>query len=454
MTFHLLFSRPTIQSQITAIILFGLIVIVVGGSMLERRVGNDYPTFDVEELADRVFSLSSLLRGATGEERATVLRAAQRAGWEMSIQPRAYAQKFTTTSPKENLFDSIVDFIFSPDGIETPLGGWKTFVGDKRVVAAEIDAQTILVLNGLPDAPFWNEVLGRGPHYLVALITLIVLFSSFAVWAITRPLRKIAATAATADITSGKMVFEERGSVEIVAVARSLNEMSDRIASMIEGRTRMLRGVSHDLRTPLTRLRLKIERMEDRQLRDSLSADISRIDSLLRESLRYLRDDHNREAMETADLASMMQTICNEFADVGHDIRYIGPNRFPTQLRPLAITRAVTNLCENAVRFGCCVEVRLFQLGNSAVITVTDDGPGIPNELRAHVLEPFHKIDASRGTSNGFGLGLSIVVEIVQAHGGTLELLSAVPSGLVAKLDIPLKLSGMEPRADSQKSAK
>jgi len=206
-----LFTLSTIQSQITAIILSGLIIIVVGGSMLEQRVGNEYPMLDIDTLADRVFALSSILKTATPGERDVVVLAANRAGWDLTLQPSSLRTTLTTTSPAESTLDAVVDFLFPPDGTQTPVGGWKTFLNGKRVVSAEVDEQTMLVLGGLPDKAFWNELLARGPHYLVALITLIVLFSSFAVRAITRPLRKIAAAAANADITSGRMIFEEKG---------------------------------------------------------------------------------------------------------------------------------------------------------------------------------------------------------------------------------------------------
>ncbi|APO68973.1 sensor histidine kinase protein [Rhizobium gallicum] len=435
-----LFSLSTIHGQITGIILFGLIIIVIGGSMFEQGVGNDYPLLDAENFADRVFAMSSILKSATAEEREIILQAANRAGWDVTLQPRSLAREFTTSSSQETYLDAAIDWLLPPDGLQTPLGGWKTFVNGKRVVSAEVDAQTMLVLGGLPDTLFLSEVLARGPHYLVALVTLIILFSSFAGWAITRPLRKIASAAANADITSGRVIFEEKGSVEIVAVARSLNDMSDRITKMIDGRTRMLRGVSHDLRTPLTRLRLRAERVCEQELRDMLLADISRINSLLKESLSYLRDDHNREKVERVDLATTLQTICNEFNDVGHNVVYDGPNHLTAYFKPLAITRAVTNLCENAVKFGSNVLVELRSTAETVVIEVEDDGPGIPEASRAQVLEPFYKVDAARTRGDaGFGLGLSIVAEIVQAHQGRLELLDRRPSGLIARLTIPLQ---------------
>uniref|UniRef100_UPI0031013D28 hypothetical protein n=1 Tax=Neorhizobium sp. EC2-8 TaxID=3129230 RepID=UPI0031013D28 len=148
------FTLSTIHSQITAIILFGLIIIVLGGSMLEQRVGNGYPMLDIDTHADRVFALSSILKTATPEERDVVVLAARRAGWDLTLQPSSLKTTLTTTSPAENMLDAVVDFLFPPDGTQTPVGGWKTFLDGKRVVSAEIDQQTMLVLGGLPDQAF------------------------------------------------------------------------------------------------------------------------------------------------------------------------------------------------------------------------------------------------------------------------------------------------------------
>jgi signal transduction histidine kinase len=334
----------------------------------------------------------------------------------------------------------IIDWLFPPDNGTVPLGGWRTFIDGERVVAAKIDDSQMLVLEKLPGGFLRSDAVSLGSNYLLALVTLMILFSVFAVWTITRPLRRIASAAMTADISVGPALFVERGSVEIVALARALNGMQTRISAMVDARTRMLRGVSHDLRTPLTRLRLRVERVPQEDIREALLADVERIDRLLKESLSYLRDNHRSESFERADLASVVKTVCDEFADTGHQIVYSGPARLIASFKPLAITRAVTNLCENATKFGDTVRVELGSSAGMATIDVIDDGPGIPVEHRSRVLEPFYKVDAARGgTSVGFGLGLSIVAEIVQGHHATLEFLDRKPSGLIARLRMPLR---------------
>jgi signal transduction histidine kinase len=429
----------TIHGQITAVIFACLIIAFVIGSTLERWVRDEYSAPDLEGMSARVSAVASVLATATPAERSAVLAAANRGEQSLVLRPLSYFEDFTTTSPDEPFIQVVIDQLLPPEDFPVPFKGWRTFVDGKRVLAAKVDDETLLVTELLPERFLRNDALRFGSNYLVATVTLIILFSVFAVWAITRPLRGIASAAMKADISVGPALFEERGSVEIVALARALNGMQRRISTMVESRTRMLRGISHDLRTPLTRLRLRADRVEDGEVRDALLTDIERIDHLLKESLSYLRDNHQSEAPQRADLASVLQTVCDEFADMGHDVIYRGPPRMITRFKPLALTRAVTNLCENAVKFGTHVEVELRVSDDLVIIDVMDDGPGIPEAYRSRVLEPFFKIDAARGGANaGFGLGLSIVAEIIQAHHGRLELLDRSRTGLIARLIVPL----------------
>lgn len=425
----------TIHGQITGVILACLVIAFVIGSTLERRVREEYNAPDLEGMSARVTAFALVLAKATPQEREMIVAATNRNDQHLALRPISYFDNFTTSSPDEPFIQRLIDQLLPPEDYPVPYGGWRTFVDGRRVLAAEVDDRTLIVMELLPESFLRNDALRFGSNYLVATVTLIILLSVFAVWAITSPLRRISAAAMKADISLGPAVFEERGSVEIVALARALNSMQQRISTMVEARTRMLRGVSHDLRTPLTRLRLRAERLGPEEVRDALLVDIERIDRLLTESLGYLRDNHQQEAQQRADLASVLQTVCDEFSDMGHTVQYRGPSHMVASFKPLAITRAVTNLCENAVKFGTNVEIELTTTDGMAIIDVKDDGPGIPEKYRSRVLEPFFKMDAARGgVDTGFGLGLSIVAEIIQAHHGRLELLERYPKGLIARL--------------------
>lgn len=430
----------TIHWQITMIIVGCLMIGIVASARLERWVQQDYNVTDLEELAERVSAIASVLAGASPSEQEAIIGIANRVDWQLSLQPVVLSEHFTDSSPGEPYIERIADWLFPPDSRNVPFGGWRTFLDGRRVVSAKIGDSDLLVLKHLPVSFMRSDAITFSSNYIVALVTLIVIMSAFAIWTITRPLRRIAAAAMRADISSGPTLFPEQGSIEIMALGRALNGMQARISTMINARTTMLRGISHDLRTPLTRLRLRADRVGDDDVKEALLVDIERIDKLLKESLSYLRDDYQSEEPERVDLASVIKTVCDEFADTGHDVTYRGPDRLVLKFKPLAITRAVTNLCENAAKFGTRVGVSLSLGAGFVTIDVADDGPGIPEQHRNRVLEPFYKVDAARGGSDrGFGLGLSIVAEIVQAHHGRLELLDRQPTGLLARITLPIE---------------
>jgi signal transduction histidine kinase len=441
MNLRLPFTPRTIHGQIVGIVILALLIVVTAAPFVERWLRQDYHPADIEQIADRLQAMADILKVATPDERQTIIAAARRSGWDLTLEPLSRSTQFTGTSMNERLIDRVIEWLFPPDEWIAPLGGWRTFLDDKRIVAMQIDDKSMLVSTiATGDVLVITDFVGRGAYYVVAILTLVFLFSTFAIWTILTPLRRIAHAAINADLSDQAPVFEERGSREIVVVAKALNSMRKRISEMMEARTRMLRGISHDLRTPLTRLRIRVENLARDTARDAMLSDICRLDCLLTESLDYLRENHRQESVERTDIAILVRTICNEFSDVGFDLVYRGPNRLIARCRPLAMTRAITNLCDNATKFGQSVQVELHQAHDRVVIDIIDDGPGISAEDKERVFEPFFKADAARhGPNDGFGLGLPIVAEIVQAHGGRLHLLDREPHGLLVRLELPIE---------------
>jgi signal transduction histidine kinase len=276
---------------------------------------------------------------------------------------------------------------------------------------------------------------------LMVLVLPVALLSLYAARVISAPLLEFAKAAETLKPDDGPdRPFKERGAAEIRTLARSLNDMRSRLRGMINDRTRMLRAISHDLRTPLTRLRLRAERSTQPELKAALLKDISALSDMINDTLTYLSKEMAAEKPVNADLPSLLTTVCSDFSDVGFNVSYFGPERFAYSCKPRSLARAITNLVENGTKFAREVTVELSVLGNGTVrIIVFDDGPGLPAGLRTRVLEPFFKVDTARTLSDrsGFGLGLSIVDDIVRAHGGTIELLKKAPHGLAAQMDFP-----------------
>ncbi|WP_107676375.1 ATP-binding protein [Agrobacterium sp. LAD9] len=426
----------TLRGQITVIILVALVTVIVTGRALENYAKNAYAVPNLENAAEQAKTIARLLAQASPAERASILTNAQRSGLDISLAPISLTDEFRVSPEMQDMAGRGIDFLFPLDG-EPPLGGWRVFFNDRRVIAEKVDDQTMLMYFGVPDTILTSAFLTQGSYYFIAIIVLIAFFFIFAIRAVTEPIKRISEAATDSDINNSSQIFDERGTVEIASLARALNGMRNRIRLMVDGRTRMLRGISHDVRTPLTRLRLRTERMEDGVLREALLVDIDHIDGLLAESLNYLRDDYATEGIERVDVASILQTVCSDFSDVGFEVAYQGPNKLIVNCRPLSITRAVTNLCDNAMKFASRANVRLDSDEAGFSISVADDGPGIPEALKEKVFEPFFKGDASRTGRAGFGLGLSIVADIAHSHRGTVTLLSAQPHGLMVRIMVP-----------------
>jgi signal transduction histidine kinase len=266
----------------------------------------------------------------------------------------------------------------------------------------------------------------------------------YAAYFITAPLMSLAKVAETIGRGAGvRRKVPEKGPVEIVRVAQALNEMQNRIQSLLDERTNMLTAISHDLRTPLTRMKLRAEKFKSAGGSDTAAKgmfdDIARMEQMLSETISYLRDDTKSEEIVAVDLPSILQTICAELSDLGKAISYNGPARLVCYCRPSAISRAISNVIDNALKYGTMTSVSLSTLSPGKVkIEITDDGPGLCYSHRVRAFEPFFKVDHSRnGASEGFGLGLSIARKIIKSHMGTIELSEAIPHGLTVQITLP-----------------
>lgn len=287
----------------------------------------------------------------------------------------------------------------------------------------------------------WREVVKIGGGTLVIVTVFVVLLQAYARRWIARPLDALADAA----VSFGRSPSDDRllsrpAPREIVRVAAALDGMRTRIRNLIDDRTRMLVAISHDLRTPLTRLSLRAEQIADPALRSGMLTDLDQIGRMLNETLDYLRDDARTGQMIRCDLPSLITTICSGFADVGHGVRYDGPARLTWTCRPDALARAIGNLVENGVKHGGrTVVVGLHSVDGGIEIVVADDGPGIPADLRERVFEPFFKGNNARGGAgqDGFGLGLSIARDAARLHGGDIALNDRPEGGLVARLFLP-----------------
>jgi signal transduction histidine kinase len=286
--------------------------------------------------------------------------------------------------------------------------------------------------------PFW-----AGP-WLTTLLFAVLSVTLLGVWAaraLTAPLSSFAKAAENFSLNGAAAPLPERGPEEIRSVAKAFNRMRERISTLIDDRTKMLAAISHDLRTPITRMRLRSEFIEDDVHRSRMLRDLDQMRSMLEQVLSFLRNDRKLEAMTLVDIASTLQLITDQFCDMGHKVAYDGPEHAMATVRPDDLHRSITNLVENAVRFGAEATIRLKVSAKSVTIDVEDDGPGISDAHKDIMLEPFVRGDDARNMDEaaGFGLGLSIARSIVQAHGGALSLNDRQPHGLIVRIELPVR---------------
>ncbi|CCD86910.1 putative two component sensor histidine kinase; osmolarity sensor [Bradyrhizobium sp. ORS 285] len=294
--------------------------------------------------------------------------------------------------------------------------------------------------------PFW------GAPWLTTIMFALISTTLLGLWAaraLTSPLSSFAKAAENFSLDGDAPALPERGPEEIRSLARALNRMRQRITALMNDRTKMLAAISHDLRTPLTRMRLRCEFVDDELQRSRMLADLDQMHAMLGSVLSFLRNGRKLEPMTLVDIASILQLVADQFADVGHNVGYVGPAHAMATVRPDDMMRSVTNLVENAVKYGTETIIRLTIQGQGLVIDVEDNGPGISDARKPDMLEPFVRGDDARNMdeATGFGLGLSIAKAIVQAHGGELSLHDRKPNGLIARIELPLSKSHLRPAA-------
>jgi signal transduction histidine kinase len=226
----------------------------------------------------------------------------------------------------------------------------------------------------------------------------------------------------------------EEGVYEIREATRAFNTMQDRLLRYLDSRTSVLAAMSHDLRTPLTRMHLRVESVLDEQLRARFSGDLDEMEAMVRGALALFEGLDDDEAFEQLDMNALLGALAAGYTEIGARVEVEGTASAPVDAKPRALKRCLTNLIDNALKFGTRAWIHVDD-GAALVIGISDEGPGIPEELLERVFEPFYRIEPSRSRdTGGSGLGLSIARDIAQAHGGTLTLRNRAAGGLMAEL--------------------
>jgi len=265
----------------------------------------------------------------------------------------------------------------------------------------------------------------------VLLVTLVV---SVTVVRVVRPMRALAEAADRAGRGDPVADLSETGPREVRRTLRAFNLMQARLGRFVADRTRMLAALSHDLRSPLTAMRLRLELIDEGEDRDRLSALTDEMQAMIEASLAFARGEAETEETKEEDLAALLRTVV---ADETR-LTLTAPPTLVLRLRPVSLRRALRNLIDNALRYGDHVDIILNRLGDHVEIRISDDGPGLPEDQLEAVFRPFHRYESSRSReTGGAGLGLAIARSVIRAHGGDITLANAPEGGLVATMRLP-----------------
>ncbi len=299
----------------------------------------------------------------------------------------------------------------------------------------------------VPDDPLAPPRQGAIIFTFVFLGLTLALLSVWATRALTAPLARLEAAAEAFGTRDDHAALPQAGPREVLAMSRALDRMRARVRRLIDDRTQMLAAISHDLRTPITRLRLRAEFIEDEHARAATLRDLDQMNGLVEAALSFVRDGQARDtgSHTLVDLASVVQTVCDGFADIGARVAVERSRHVLVQGRTDDLQRALTNLVDNAVKYGGEARVLMEATPRGVRVEVRDSGPGIAEAEREAMLQPFVRGDRARNLNDatGFGLGLSIVQAIVEAHAGRLVLENRPEGGLAAAIELPL--AGRQP---------
>ena len=300
-----------------------------------------------------------------------------------------------------------------------------------------------------PDASFHVRRAQRPTHtwawallagWLVGITAAAALAAWWGARRVARPLEMLARGVARAGAgLPPSFAIPPAAPREVGTIASSLERMHTRLRAFVDDRTRMLAAISHDLRTPLTRLRLRAEAIPDPEERAKASSDIDEMERMITETLAFARADALETKPERFDIAALVQTLVDDRSDLGAALSYEGPTALVIEGRPGALKRALANLVDNALAYGLRARILLRAEAQSIAVEIADEGPGIPQAELGKVFAPFYRLETSRSRqTGGTGLGLAVARDIARAHGGDVVLANRPAGGLTATLSLPL----------------
>jgi signal transduction histidine kinase len=271
---------------------------------------------------------------------------------------------------------------------------------------------------------------------------LLLLAAALSVWTgrwLARPISEFAVGAERLGVDIGAPALEETGTHELRTASRAFNGMQARLRRFLADRTEMLAAISHDLKTPLTRLRLRAEFVGDEDQQRRMLADLDEMSAMIESTLAFAREDGLQEQRMLVDFGALVVNVCDNAADAGGEVTCSAPRGLDVTCRPSSVIRAVANLIDNAIKYGRVARVAVVREPGFVLITIDDDGPGIPDDEHERVFAPFYRLERSRNRdSGGTGLGLAVARTVAREHGGDVTLANIPGGGLRVRMELPM----------------
>lgn len=429
---HLLPKGLAARSTLVMILAVGLVHI---GSVALYEVGNSWAPVSkwTQAIAEQIVRTRQALEQSPAVDREAITHEMSGGSVLLHWTPERPAATCIAGSRDPYGFDAAVKDAMLRHGIAIPAG---TLAGaeDKGDPATagclQMSDGSYLTFHVSSPAAATRGTHGTVLSTTTMVLGVVVLAGLLMRW-VTAPLNQLVLAANIIGRTADPMPVEEVGPEETRNVARAFNAMQRRIQTLVSDRTQALAAVSHDLRTPITRLRLRAGFIDDPAVQKQIDADLDEMEAMIDTTLAYLSGSQETEPPRLTDISALLATLVDAAIDAGHPATYEGPGPVTAMVRPLTLKRALGNLIQNAVLYGGNVRVSLRRKSGGVAIAIEDDGPGIPEADLERVFEPFQRLEPSRNRSTGgVGLGLTIARQAILADGGALQLENRLGGGL------------------------
>jgi signal transduction histidine kinase len=438
------------------------LVLVVAGAVAISNIGVAFyfykkseaqtRNFSIDRTVDRAAAVAATVSQVTPDSRLVVMRTMSRLDWRYRETKGGYDNK-TMTAEEAALAKRLSDAL--PEHhprrkavivhLHEPLANIAEDLRPVNAATAKPDTdliQTIVPIDGqsavsgvtLRPTPEWPiEIM------IAALLAVVAASAGAAFMArrVVRPLSELTTAAAKVAGGSGTPHVAEQGPEDVRNAAIAFNAMAEKVTRTLESQRHLLSAVGHDLRTPITAMRINLEFVHDEELRDGLMRNLDEL-QVLTEQVLAAAKGASGERPRQVDLSALVESLCTDLDELGEPVSWINHSPAPISCRPNEIKRAVRNLVENAVAYGRKAEVRISDVSDGYEVLVEDEGPGIPEGDRQRVFEPFVRLESSRNVATGgTGLGLTLVKAIAEGHGGAVRLENRPGGGLRARMHLP-----------------